>query len=53
MYQRDSGLDAYLYRLGPLTKPEDHHQGELSGPGGPMAEIKADSDALAASQVQE
>lgn len=53
VYQRDSGLDSYLYQLGPLTKPEDHHQGELSGPGGPMAEIKADSDALAASQSQE
>ena len=52
VYQRDSGVDAYLHQLGPLSKPEDRHQQELSGPGGPMAEIRADSTAPANSQEQ-
>jgi len=38
VYQRDSGVDAYLQQLGPLSKPEDPHQGGLSGPGGPLAD---------------
>lgn len=45
VYQRDNGLDSYLYQLGPLRKPEDQDHAELSGPGGPVsaaAEATAD-----------